>query len=101
MDEPTAFSLNVRLTLGSTWTYRQRLGLEEGFRLRLTEWFHAHARTDSEVFPVDTKHEEQIRVKVDALAKKFDFTMRCKDDDRESMLRDMLDLARMMSVSVE
>jgi hypothetical protein len=79
-----------------TFIRQQRLGLEEDFRTRLTSWFYAHPNSGSPSAE-NASREDAIKLQVDALVKKFDFTMRCKDDDRESMLRDMLDLARMMA----
>ena len=77
----------------------QRLGLEEDFRRRLTTWLASRTPQSHLARASDAQEALTVEAKVDLLVKKFDFTMRCKDDDRESMLRVMLDLAKMMMMS--
>jgi len=65
----------------------------------LTTWVASRAPQSTSAPESDAQESRTVEAKVEVFVKKFDFTMRCKDDDRESMLRDMLDLAKMMMIS--
>lgn len=65
-------------------------GLEEDFRTRLT----AHLRSRH-----PATSETEIKKRVDVLAARFDFRLRC-DKNRQDSLMDMLDIALMMVSSL-